>query len=142
MLMVGLVVVFQVPPRRAPWAVAAGLFAYGGLELGTRAGTWQGPFLGALALGLFAALFVRVGDRASPLVVVLPGVLILVPGVAAYASLGSLDPDSAGLTANSGVLAQIIAILGGLFTAGSLVDLGRVSRPSNGTASQPSKEQS
>ena len=83
-LMVGLVVVFQVSPRQAPWAIVAGLLAYGGLELGGRAGVWQGPFLGALALGLFAGLFVRLRSRASPLIVVLPGILILVPGVAAY----------------------------------------------------------
>ncbi len=51
LLMVGLAVVFQVSPRQAPWAITAGLLAYGGLEVGGRAGVWQGPFLGALALG-------------------------------------------------------------------------------------------
>jgi uncharacterized membrane protein YjjB (DUF3815 family) len=124
-LMVGLVVVFQVSPRQAPWAVVAGLLAYGGLELGGRAGIWQGPFLGALALGLFAGLFVRLRARASPLIVVLPGILILVPGVAAYASLRALDsgPTPGATGSVEGVLYQIVAILAGLYVAGSVMAL-------------------
>jgi uncharacterized membrane protein YjjP (DUF1212 family) len=124
-LMVGLVVVFQVSPRQAPWAVVAGLLAYGGLELGGRAGIWQGPFLGALALGLFAGLFVRLRSRASPLIVVLPGILILVPGVAAYASLRALDsaPTPGATGSVEGVLYQIVAILAGLYVAGSVMAL-------------------
>lgn len=124
-LMVGLVIVFQVSPRQAPWAVAAGLLAYGGLELGGRSGVWQGPFLGALALGLFAGLFVRLRDRTSPLIVVLPGVLILVPGVAAYASLRALDsgPTAGANGPVEGVVFQILAILAGLYVAGSIMAL-------------------
>ena len=124
-LMVGLVVVFQVSPRQAPWAIAAGLLAYGGLELGGRAGVWQGPFLGALALGLFAGLFVRLRSRASPLIVVLPGILILVPGVAAYASLRALDsgPTTGATGSVEGVVFQIFAILAGLYVAGSIMAL-------------------
>ncbi len=124
-LMIGLVIVFQVSPRQAPWAVAAGLFAYGGLELGGRAGVWQGPFLGALALGLFAGLFVRLRKRSSPLIVVLPGILILVPGVAAYASLraASSVPGTGATGSVEGVLFQIFAILAGLYVAGSIMAL-------------------
>ncbi len=124
-LMVGLVVVFQVSPRQAPWAIVAGLLAYGGLELGGRAGVWQGPFLGALALGLFAGLFVRLRSRASPLIVVLPGILILVPGVAAYASLRALDsgPTTGATGSVEGVVFQIFAILAGLYVAGSIMAL-------------------
>ncbi len=125
LLMVGLVVVFQVSPRQAPWAITAGLLAYGGLELGGRAGVWQGPFLGALVLGLFAGLFVRLRVRASPLIVVLPGILILVPGVAAYASLRALDAGATtGATGSvEGVVFQIFAILAGLYVAGSVMAL-------------------
>lgn len=124
-LMVGLVVVFQVSPRQAPWAIVAGLLAYGGLELGGRAGVWQGPFLGALALGLFAGLFVRLRSRASPLIVVLPGILILVPGVAAYASLRALDagPTTGATGSVEGVVFQIFAILAGLYVASSIMAL-------------------
>ncbi len=124
-LMAGLVVVFQVSPRQAPWAIVAGLFAYGGLELGGRAGVWQGPFLGALALGLFAGLFVRIRDRSSPLIVVLPGILILVPGVAAYSSLRALDsvPGSGATGSVEGVIFQISAILAGLYVASSVMAL-------------------
>ncbi|MCB1005401.1 MAG: threonine/serine exporter family protein [Acidimicrobiales bacterium] len=126
-LMIGLVVVFQVPPRIVPWAVAAGMLAYAGLEVGSRSGSWQGPFLGALALGLFSTLYARGTSHANPLVVVLPGVLILVPGVAAYASLRTFDAEfETGIAASGqGVLIQIVAILAGLFTAASIVELGR-----------------
>lgn len=125
LLMIGLVTVFQVPPRFAPWAVAAGLVAYGGLELGSQAGTWQGPFLGAMALGLFSKLYTLGKAHESTLVVVLPGVLILVPGVAAYASLRAFDTtvDTGVSGSGQGVLVQIVAILAGLFTAASIVEL-------------------
>jgi uncharacterized membrane protein YjjP (DUF1212 family) len=125
LLMMGLVVVFQVPPRQAPWAIVAGVLAYGGLELGGRAGVWQGPFLGALVLGLFAGLFVRLRVHANPLIVVFPGILILVPGVAAYASLRTIDASQGSVSINSfeGVLFQIVAILAGLFVAGSVTAL-------------------
>ena len=144
-LMAGLVIVFQVVPRQAPWSVLAGMLAYSGLELGGRAGIWQGPFLGALAIGLFAAVYVRLRRRSNPLIVVLPGVLILVPGVAAYATLRTLDPDSgtAFVSSSSGVLIQIVAILAGLFTAGSLVDFRRPVRhvtPSSTTPQENSHD--
>ncbi len=128
-LMVGLIVVFQVSPRQAPWAICAGLVAYGGLELGGREGDWQGPFLGALALGLFAGLFVRIHHRTNPLTVVLPGILVLVPGVAAYASLRAVEATegTGGAGAFGGVLSQIIALLAGLFVAGSLIAMPRFS---------------
>ncbi len=126
-LMVGLVVVFQVMPRQAPFAVAAGVVAYVGLDIGGRAGIWQGPFLGALVLGLFAALFVKLRNGANPLIVLLPGIMILVPGVAAYSSLRALNSDSSSALSNSaqGVLVQIVSILSGLFVASSLLALGR-----------------
>ncbi len=140
-LMVGLVVVFQVPPRLSGWALAAGMLAYAGLELGKRVGDSEGPFLGALVLGLFAVVFVRLSGNASPLVVVLPGILILVPGVAAYASLRALDTrDATGIAGSGqGVLTQIVAILAGLFAAGSLIDLVR---PASATGDHSSKESS
>lgn len=141
-LMVGLVIVFQVVPRQAPWAVLAGLVAYAGLQVGTSAAVWPGPFLGALALGLYATVYVRLERSPTPMTVVLPGILILVPGVAAYASLQTLEADSstAFMSSSGAVLIQIIAILVGLFVAGSLVDLTKpVRRPaSRSTARQGS----
>lgn len=145
LLMIGLVVVFQVVPRQAPWSIVAGILAYGGLELGGRAGPWQGPFLGALAIGLFALAYGRLGRRSTSLVVVLPGILILVPGVAAYASLRSLDPTQGGapVASSSGVLLQIAAILAGLFAAASIAEFRPPTRrptPSNTEAEEPNDE--
>jgi uncharacterized membrane protein YjjP (DUF1212 family) len=139
-LMLGLVVVFQVMPRQAPVAVVAGVLAYGGLDIGGRAGTWQGPFLGALVLGLFAALSVKLRHGLNPLTVLLPGIMILVPGVAAYSSLRALDSDSGSALTNSaqGVLVQIVSILAGLFVASSLLALGR---ENSGPTSDPATDQ-
>lgn len=140
MLMVGLIIVFQVSPRQAPWAICAGLVAYGGLDLGGRVGDWQGPFLGALALGLFAGLFARIHGHTNPLTVVLPGVLILVPGVAAYASLRAVEATDGigGVGAFEGVLFQIVALLAGLFVAGSVIAIPRFS--ARAASSVPTEE--
>ncbi len=56
---------------------------------------------------------------------VLPGILILVPGVAAYASLRALDSGpTTGVTGSvEGVVFQIFAILAGLYVAGSVMAL-------------------
>ena len=64
-------------------------------------------------------------NRTSPLIVVLPGILILVPGVAAYASLRALDSGpTTGVTGSvEGVVFQIFAILAGLYVAGSVMAL-------------------
>jgi uncharacterized membrane protein YjjB (DUF3815 family) len=52
----------------------------------------------------------------------LPGILILVPGVAAYFSLNALQSTNIleGLPAVWGVLVQIVAIIAGLFVAASV----------------------
>jgi uncharacterized membrane protein YjjB (DUF3815 family) len=56
-------------------------------------------------------------------VVMLPGIMILVPGAAAYFGLNALQTSGiiSALPAVWGVLVQIIAILGGLFVAASVL---------------------
>jgi uncharacterized membrane protein YjjB (DUF3815 family) len=53
----------------------------------------------------------------------LPGIMILVPGVAAYFGLNTLETSGiiGAIPAVWGVLAQIIAIMGGLFVAASIL---------------------
>lgn len=121
LLMFGLSLVFQVLPSDIGWVVLAGLLAYIGVIIGDQLGDWQGPFLGAMVLGIFTSLYSR-GLHRPASAVMLPGILILVPGVAAYFSLNALQSTNIleGLPAVWGVLVQIVAIIAGLFVAASV----------------------
>ena len=121
LLMLGLSFIFQVRPPDLGWVILAGGLAYVGLLIGGQLGNWQGSFLGALLLGLYTSLYnFRLHRPIS--VVMLPGIMILVPGVAAYFGLNTLQTSGiiGALPAVWGVLVQIVAIIGGLFIAASL----------------------
>lgn len=121
-LMVGLGFAFQVRQNDMVWVILAGIFAYVGVLVGGELGNWQGSFLGALLLGLYTSLFVLRLHRPSS-VVMLPGIMILVPGVAAYFGLNALQTGGIidALPAVWGVVVQITAIISGLFIAASLL---------------------
>ena len=53
----------------------------------------------------------------------LPGIMVLVPGVAAYFGMNTLQTSGimAALLAAWGVLLQIMAIMGGLYSAASIL---------------------
>jgi uncharacterized membrane protein YjjP (DUF1212 family) len=121
-LMAGLALIFQVRPQDMSWVLLAGGIAYGGQLLGSQLGTWQGPFFGALGLGIYAGLLTWKKHRPSS-VVMLPGIMILVPGIAAYFGLNTLQTSGifGALPAVWNVLVQIFAIIGGLFVAASIM---------------------
>jgi len=121
-LMAGLALVFQVRPQDRITVIVAGLVAYVGVLFGGLLGTWQGSFIGAVILGVYATLFAVWGHRPSS-IVMLPGIMILVPGVAAYFGLSTLETNGliSGLAAFWEVLIQIVAIVAGLVTAVSIV---------------------
>ena len=121
-LMLALAFVFQVRPSDIGWVILAGAVAYVGMLIGGQLGNWQGSFLGALLLGLYTSLFNSRLHRPGS-VVMLPGIMILVPGVAAYFGLNTLQTSGiiGALPAVWGVLVQIVAILGGLFVAASIL---------------------
>ena len=121
LLMLGLSFIFQVRPPDLGWVILAGGLAYAGLLIGSQLGNWQGSFLGALLLGLYTSFYNFRLHRPSS-VVILPGIMILVPGVAAYFGLNTLQTSGiiGALPAVWGVLVQIIAIIAGLFIAASL----------------------
>ena len=131
-LIFGIGLVFQVRPRDLGWAVLAGALAYGGTKLGGQWGPWQGSFLGALFLGCYAYLFAWV--RKEPTAVVwLPGIMILVPGAAAYLGINTLETSgvASGLAAFAGVMVQIGAIVGGIVTAAAIMPQAIPSRAQN-----------
>lgn len=121
-LMTGLALIFQVRPQDMGWVLLAGGVAYGGQLLGSRFGDWQGPFFGALALGIYAGLLTLKLHRPTS-VVMLPGIMILVPGIAAYFGLNTLQTSGifGALPALWNVFIHIAAIIGGLFVAASLM---------------------
>ena len=121
-IMLGLALIFQVRPRDLVWVILGGIIAYTGIVIGGQFGNWQGSFLGALGLGIYSTLVV---DRLflPSSVIMLPGIMILVPGVAAYFGLDTLQTSGiiGGLQAIWGVVVQIAAIIGGLFIAASVL---------------------
>jgi uncharacterized membrane protein YjjP (DUF1212 family) len=121
-LMLALAFVFEVWPRDLGWVILAGVLAYAGVLFGGQLGNWQGSFLGALILGLYTTLFVSRLHRPGS-VVMLPGIMILVPGVAAYFGLTTLQTSGiiGAIPAVWAVFVQIIAIMGGLFVAASIL---------------------
>jgi uncharacterized membrane protein YjjP (DUF1212 family) len=121
-LMCALVFVFQARLVDMGWVILAGVVAYIGMLIGDQLGTWQGSFLGALLLGLYTSLFNSRLHRPGS-VVMLPAIMILVPGVAAYFGLNTLQTSGiiGALPAVWGVFVQIVAILGGLFVAASIL---------------------
>lgn len=120
-LMLGLTFVFKVRLKELGWVILAGELAYTGVLLGGQLGNWQGSFIGALILGLYTSLFASRLHRSGS-VVMLPGIMILVPGVAAYFGFNALQTSGVigALLAGWGVLVQIVAIMGGLFVAASI----------------------
>jgi uncharacterized membrane protein YjjP (DUF1212 family) len=122
LLMLGLSFIFQVRRQDLVWVVLAGVIAYAGVLLGGQFGDWQGSFIGALGLGLYTGL-VSLRRQIPGSVVMLPGIMILVPGVAAYFGVNTMQTNSifSALPAVWGVMVQIVAIMGGMYVAASIM---------------------
>lgn len=87
---ISLGVLFRAAPRDLAFVAAAVFVPYIGFQLGLdRLGREAAVFLGALAAGLFSNLFARWLNRPS-VIVRLPGILILVPGMTSFLSVTSL----------------------------------------------------
>ncbi|MFC1960686.1 threonine/serine exporter family protein [Chloroflexota bacterium] len=122
LLMIGLCFIFQVRHQDIFWVIVAGSLAYACVLLGQSFGDWQGSFLGALALGVYTSFFTLKLKRPGS-VVMLPGIMILVPGIAAYFGVSTLQTSGifGVLPAVWGVFVQIAAIIAGLYVAASIV---------------------
>lgn len=121
-LILGIALVFQVRYRDLVWAVLAGAIAYAGSKLGGQLGPWQGSFLGAFSLGCYAHMFAWF--RKEPTAVVwLPGVMILVPGAAAYLGVNIMEASglASSFAAFTNVMVQIGAIVSGIVIATSVM---------------------
>ncbi len=85
-----MVVLLRAPARELPWLLVTGTLGYFGGRMGAR---WLSPelgmFAGALALGLASNLYAWLRRRPATTVLV-PGILLLVPGSIGYRSLSEL----------------------------------------------------
>lgn len=87
------VVLFQADRRDLPVIVLAAAIAWGGARLGTALlDARLAPLLGATALGVAGNAFARLRDRPAAIVVV-PGLILLVPGSLGARSLSALLSD-------------------------------------------------
>jgi uncharacterized membrane protein YjjP (DUF1212 family) len=122
LLYVGIALFLQVRPKDAVWVILVGLLTYAGMTLVNQLGFWQGPFLGALVLGLSGNVVAR-WKRLPATLVTLPGVMALMPGVIAY--IGLFNMTASGVEALSTAAIQImvtaIAIVIGVIVANTLV---------------------
>lgn len=94
MLTFGLSIEFRTRTKDMAWGITAGLVAYGFSVLGAHAlGAALGPFVGALAVGIFSNFYGQV-RKSPPTIALLLGVLVLVPGSKFYMSLNTMVAGS------------------------------------------------
>ncbi len=88
-------VLLKAEPRDSGWIVLGGVLAFAGARLGSEAlGPELGAFGGAFVAGVAGNWFARITGRPSPILLV-PGLLLLVPGSVGLRSLTSLlDRDT------------------------------------------------
>ncbi len=82
-------VLLKAETRDMPWIIVAGMLAFGGARLGIHTlGPELGAFGGALLTGIGSNWYARITNRSSQIVLV-PGLLLLVPGSIGLRSLTS-----------------------------------------------------
>jgi uncharacterized membrane protein YjjB (DUF3815 family) len=87
---VGFTVLLKAELRDLPWLVMMGVFAFYGSRVGAGVlGPELGSFVGALIVGIASNVFARLLDRPSQVLLV-PGILLLVPGSIGLRSLNAL----------------------------------------------------
>ena len=124
-------VILRAEPRDAPWIVIAGaLGVYGGRLGAATLGVELGAFVGGLVVALASTLFER-WQRRSPAVVLVPGLLLLVPGTIGFRSLTALMERQAlaGVETAFSAMLTAVALVAGLLTAGVLAPKPRVHEP-------------
>lgn len=106
-------------PRDVGWVLASGLVAAAGIV--PPLPEYAAVFVGALAIGLYGRLYVAVVDRPAPVVIV-PGILVLVPGSIGFQSISLLMSDDV-VSGTAGVFRMLItgmALALGLVMSGAL----------------------
>jgi len=116
------VVILRADPRDAPWIVAAGLLGVITGRLGSVVlGLELGMFVASFGVALASAAFERWRRRPAPVVLV-PGILLLVPGSIGYRSMSALmERDTlAGVDTAFTMVLTAVSLVAGLLIAGVL----------------------
>ncbi len=123
------VVILRADPRDAPWIVAAGVLGvlagrFGAAKLGQE----LGMFVAALGVAMASAAYERWKNRPAPVVLV-PGILLLVPGSIGYLSVSSLMERNtvAGIDTAFTMVLTAVSLVAGLLIAGVLAPAPKVS---------------
>jgi uncharacterized membrane protein YjjP (DUF1212 family) len=125
---VGMVVVCNAEKRAIGWILLASLIGYAGSNYGTRLlGAELGVLIGAFALGIGANLYARLLDRPQQVVLV-PAVILLVPGSMGFRGISSLlDRNTlTGIETTFATFVVAMAIVAGLLIANAMVSPRRV----------------
>ena len=116
------VVILRADPRDAPWIVAAGVLGvlsgrFGAAKLGLE----LGMFVAAFGVAMASAAYERWRNRPAPVVLV-PGILLLVPGSIGYLSMSSLMQRNtvAGIDTAFTMVLTAVSLVAGLLIAGIL----------------------
>jgi uncharacterized membrane protein YjjB (DUF3815 family) len=124
----GMVIVCQAERRATGWILGTSLVAYAASNYGADLlGADLGVLVGALALGIAANLYARVLDRPQQVVLV-PAVILLVPGSMGFRGISSLlDRNTlSGIETTFATFVVAMAIVAGLLIANALVSPRRV----------------
>jgi uncharacterized membrane protein YjjP (DUF1212 family) len=116
-------VILRADPRDAPWIVAAGVLGVVAGRIGaTHLGLELGMFVAALGVALASSAYERWRQRPAPVVLV-PGILLLVPGSIGYRSMASLmERDTvSGIDTAFTMILTAVSLVAGLLIAGVLV---------------------
>jgi uncharacterized membrane protein YjjP (DUF1212 family) len=117
------VVILRADPGDAPWIVAAGVLGvlagrFGAAKLGLE----LGMFVAAFGVAMASAAYERWRNRPAPVVLV-PGILLLVPGSIGYLSVSSLMERNtvAGIDTAFTMVLTAVSLVAGLLIAGIIV---------------------
>lgn len=123
-------VLFRAPLSEAPWIVATGVLGYQAGHLGSVLLSPElGMFVGALAIGLTGRLYARLTGRPDSVLLV-PAILLLVPGSIGYRSIASmLEHDVVlGVETAFKMILVAVSLVAGLLVANVLVPGRRAAR--------------
>ena len=114
------VVILRADTRDAPYIIAAGVLGVAAGRLGAaKLGLEMGMFVAAFVVALASSAYERWRRRPAPVVLV-PGILLLVPGSIGYRSLSSLMDRStvAGIDTAFAMILTAVSLVAGLLIAG------------------------
>lgn len=124
-------VILRAAPRDAPWIVLSGTLGvtFGRLGAATL-GVELGTFAGALAVALASSAYERWRHRPAAVVLV-PGILLLVPGSVGFRSLSSMLERRAlaGIETAFSMILTAVALVAGLLIASVIAPEPRVREP-------------